>query len=131
MEQEGLETIKNIRDRYDGLKRNPFDEAECGHHYARAMASWAAVIAESGFLYSAVDKSIKFTDKPGKYFWSNGSAWGMCEIAQDGDNYSVSLEVLHGKLELKTFQVGENNPHKFKGTNVIGEGESTAFKYKL
>lgn len=74
MEQEGLETIKNIRDRYDGLKRNPFDEAECGHHYARAMASWASIIAQSGFLYSAVDKSIKFTDKPGNYFWSTGSA---------------------------------------------------------
>lgn len=39
MEKEGLEAIKNIRDRYDGKKRNPFDEAECGHHYARAMAS--------------------------------------------------------------------------------------------
>jgi uncharacterized protein (DUF608 family) len=32
MEQKGLETIKNIRDRYDGQRRNPFDEAECGHH---------------------------------------------------------------------------------------------------
>ena len=37
---EGLEIIRSIRDRYDGGKRNPFDEAECGHHYARAMASW-------------------------------------------------------------------------------------------
>ena len=45
MEQEGLQCIQNIRDRYDGRKRNPFDEAECGHHYARAMASWAAILA--------------------------------------------------------------------------------------
>ena len=27
------------------------EEAECGHHYARAMASWAAVLALSGFRY--------------------------------------------------------------------------------
>ena len=33
--------VRNIRSRYDGLKRNPFDEAECGHHYARALASWS------------------------------------------------------------------------------------------
>ena len=33
--------VKDIRDRYDGLKRNPFDEAECGHHYARALAAWS------------------------------------------------------------------------------------------
>ena len=34
------QTVRNIRDRYDGAKRNPFDEAECGHHYARALDSW-------------------------------------------------------------------------------------------
>jgi uncharacterized protein (DUF608 family) len=131
MEQEGLETIKNIRDRYDGLKRNPFDEAECGHHYARAMASWAGIIAESGFLYSGIDKTIKFTDKPGKYFWSNGSAWGMCEIAKDEDTYKITLEVLHGKIALNTFQLGKHKPHKFKKTNLMGEGERAAFNYKL
>ena len=35
------EVVRDIRDRYDGFKRNPFDEAECGHHYARALASWS------------------------------------------------------------------------------------------
>ena len=45
MEEEGLQVMQNIRDRYDGAKRSPFDEAECGHHYARAMASWASVVA--------------------------------------------------------------------------------------
>ena len=34
-------TVRNIRARYDGAKRNPFDEAECGHHYARALAAWS------------------------------------------------------------------------------------------
>ena len=37
LEAEGLTCIGLIRARYDGLHRNPFDEAECGHHYARAM----------------------------------------------------------------------------------------------
>ena len=129
MEQEGLETIKNIRDRYDGLKRNPFDEAECGHHYARAMASWAAIIAESGFLYSGVEKSIKFTDKPGTYFWSTGSAWGMCEITKNGDNYSVDIKVLHGNLALNSFQLAKLKSHKFNETKLIKEGENTIFEY--
>jgi len=128
MQQEGLDNIKNIRDRYDGLKRNPFDEAECGHHYARAMASWASIIAESGFLFSAVDKSIKFTDKPGAYFWSNGSAWGMCKIEKNGNKHQVSLKVLHGKLTLNTFQLGNLKTKKIKKKNTITEGESLKFQ---
>ncbi|MCA0932484.1 non-lysosomal glucosylceramidase [Lutimonas saemankumensis] len=129
MEQEGLETIKNIRDRYDGLKRNPFDEAECGHHYARAMASWAAVIAAGGFLYSGVDKTIKFKDKPGSYFWSNGSAWGMCEVSKDRDDFSVNFEVLHGKIELKKFQLGEHKSYNFKGGKLLSEGECASLRF--
>ena len=38
-------TVRDIRDRYDGLKRNPFDEAECGHHYSRALAAWSVLKA--------------------------------------------------------------------------------------
>ena len=53
MVDEGLALIQAIRDRYDGERRSPFNEAECGHHYARAMASWAAVLALTGFHYHA------------------------------------------------------------------------------
>jgi non-lysosomal glucosylceramidase len=129
MEAEGLDCIKNIRDRYDGQKRNPFDEAECGHHYARAMASWGGILAESGFLYSAVDKSIKFTDKPGKYFWSNGSAWGMCSIIKNDVDYKVNFKVLHGKVELDKFQLLTQKALIFKMTKLIGEGEKIEFDY--
>ncbi len=37
--------VADIRARYDGVKRNPFDEAECGHHYVRALASWSVLKA--------------------------------------------------------------------------------------
>ncbi len=79
---EGVQCIRNIRARYDGRKRSPFDEAECGHHYARAMASWAAVPALSGFHYSAIDKSIRWAQFDGTHFWSNGSAYGT--VRQSG-----------------------------------------------
>ncbi|MDX9948019.1 MAG: hypothetical protein RBS38_11685 [Bacteroidales bacterium] len=49
-----VKCIFNFRNRYDGGKRSPFNEAECGHHYGRAMASWSAVLAPSGFNYSGV-----------------------------------------------------------------------------
>jgi uncharacterized protein (DUF608 family) len=90
MEEEGLQVIRNIRARYDGAKRSPFNEAECGHHYARAMASWASVLALTGFQYSALGKTINFKNQVGKWFWSNGYAWGTCEISEDFITLSVN-----------------------------------------
>lgn len=107
MEQEALTCIKAIRDRHDGAKRNPFSEAECGHHYARSMASWTTVLAYSGFHYSAVNRQMQITDKPGRYFWSNGSAWGICVVDQD----RVQLQVLKGTLKLKKMIVGSRQIH--------------------
>ena len=103
MTAEGLKCMQAIRDRFDGAKRNPFSEPECGHHYARSMASWASILALSGFHYSAVTKDIAFTDKPGRYFWSTGYAWGMCEVRADG---TAELSVLKGELPVKTLTIG-------------------------
>jgi len=129
MEKGGLETISNIRARYDGRKRSPFDEAECGHHYARAMASWAAILAESGFLYSGVDQSMQFTDAPGEYFWSNGQAWGICAINKEDDAYQVDLQVLYGSVELTEFRLEAHETMVFENPRLINEGENLEFEY--
>jgi len=105
MEDEGLLCIRNIRDRYDGRKRNPFDEAECGHHYARAMASWAAVPALSGFQYSGVSRSMGFAPREGIHFWSTGDAWGSCRITASDTVYEAELTVNHGRLRLAAFRL--------------------------
>ncbi|MGD8501498.1 MAG: GH116 family glycosyl-hydrolase, partial [Phycisphaerales bacterium] len=99
----GLKCIKNIRDRYDGRKRSPFNEAECGHHYARAMTSWAGVLALTGFNYSDVEKSMTFADKDGTFFWSNGYAWGGCFIKQSATGRQIELSVMQGELTLSRF----------------------------
>lgn len=104
MTEEGLTIIEAIRARYDGLKRSPFDEAECGHHYARAMASWAAVLALTGFHYSAVTQTLEFAASatPCRWFWSTGSAWGMCEQSPGEREMRLTLSVTKGSLTLQT-----------------------------
>src|SRR5207237_10480871 len=37
---EGVKVVTAARARHDGKTRNPFDEPECRHHYAPAMAAW-------------------------------------------------------------------------------------------
>ena len=56
--QEGLEVVRICRDRYDGRVRNPFNEYECGHWYARAMSSYALLFSLSGAHYDAVEKVL-------------------------------------------------------------------------
>jgi len=97
----GLRTIRDVRARYDGRKRSPFDEAECGHHYARAMAAWGAVLALTGFHYSAVDGSLQLAAQAGQHFWSTGYAWGTCRLQSEGAAWTTELEVLGGELRLQ------------------------------
>jgi hypothetical protein len=108
MTKEGLEAIGDIRARYDGRKRNPFDEAECGHHYARAMASWAAVLALTGFYYSAVTGAMTFRAGAGRHFWSTGYAWGTCTVAGDARRgWTVTLAVSEGAVTVASVGVGD------------------------
>jgi non-lysosomal glucosylceramidase len=102
---DGLRCIEAIRKRYDGQKRSPFNEAECGHHYARAMASWAALLALTGFHYSAVEEAITFglTEKGSRVFWSNGYAWGTMAQRPTDDGVSIELTVLRGSIRIKRF----------------------------
>ena len=55
---EGLEIVRAVRDRYDGRVRNPFNEYECGHWYARAMASYGLLQGLTGARYDAVEKTL-------------------------------------------------------------------------
>jgi uncharacterized protein (DUF608 family) len=124
---EGLCCIRNIRDRYDGRKRSPFDEAECGHHYARAMASWAAVLALTGFQYSGVEKTLTFAPKPGTFFWSNGYAWGQCSVKQAEKGIAVELSVLHGELDLQKFDLPRFGCNEFDKVLRIQAGRKATF----
>ncbi|HUT58958.1 MAG TPA: GH116 family glycosyl-hydrolase [Phycisphaerae bacterium] len=108
MIHEGLITdavrcVAAARARHDGARRNPFDEPECGHHYARAMASWSLLPALSGFGYSGVEKTIRFAArrKGGRVFWSNGYAWGTCAQQRTRTAVRVELAVLHGALAVR------------------------------
>jgi uncharacterized protein (DUF608 family) len=119
---DGLRCIAAIRQRYDGRKRNPFNEAECGHHYARAMASWAALLALTGFHYSAVSGTIEFAParQAATWFWSNGSAWGTCRQQPAQGRIRVELRVLHGALRARRLVITGVGEAEIKGGIVRG-----------
>lgn len=102
MVERGLECINDIRRRYDGIRRNPWDEAECGHHYARAMASWSGILALSGFRYNGADRYIsarpRVKDPNFKSFWSAGTGWGTFALSEKQGKTRLTLTVIEGSL---------------------------------
>ena len=111
-DEEGVKIIRDIRNRYDGRKRNPFCEAEAGWHYARAMASWASLLAWTGFRYSAVDRTLDLAPRAGRFFWSAGSAWGSYELKKDSKTWRLALHVNEGQIAIETARVaGEAIEH--------------------
>ncbi len=97
---EGLTITKAVRDRHDGIKRNPWDEYECGHHYARAMSSYGLLLALSGFTFNKGDGTVGFNPQVNKEdfrtFWSLDGVWGT--YAQKGRKATIS--VLYGSIAL-------------------------------
>jgi uncharacterized protein (DUF608 family) len=110
MVEEGLECVQNIRDRYDGEKRNPWDEAECGHHYARAMAAWSGILALSGFSYDAAKASVVAVPLVPharfQCFWSTAAGWGTFSYISAADGrHQFTLHVLAGELTCRFFEI--------------------------
>ncbi len=101
--EKGLEIVRVCRDRYNGSVRNPFNEYECGHWYARAMASYAMLQALTGVRYDAVDKTLNIDSKIGDFtsFISTGTGFGTISLK----NGKPRLEVLFGSIDVKKYNI--------------------------
>lgn len=104
--EEGLEVVRSIRDRYDGKKRNPWNEIECGSNYARPMASFALLPIFSGFEFNLPKKQIGFSPIVSgefKCLWSLGTGWG--DFIKTEKEYKIAIA--DGHLELESIVLGD------------------------
>jgi len=120
--EEGLSIVKAVRDRYDGRRRNPWDEVECGHHYARAMSSWGVLLALSGYSYSGPEMRMGFVPQlyaeDFRTFWSAGSGWGhYFQKAGDGKHLKAGVAVLSGSIKLQELSL--LLPPDFLGKKIV------------
>lgn len=124
--EDGLKVIKAVRDRYDGKKRNPWNEIECGSNYARSMASFALLPIFSGFEFDLSKGHIGFAPIENKdnfkCLFSVGTGWGYFERTSS----TATVKLLGGRLTLKTLGA------KFaqKVTSVSIDGKATDFDFE-
>ncbi len=96
----GLEIVRTCRDRYDGRTRNPFNEYECGHWYARAMSSYSLLQGLTGARYDAVEKVLYLEPAiKGDFrsFFAASGAYGSVGV-KDGKPFFTPAA---GKLEIR------------------------------
>jgi hypothetical protein len=124
---EGLSIVKAINGRYDGVRRNPWNQIEWGSHYSRAMSSYSLLVALSGFRYSAVEKKLRFQPaiqhQDFRCFFAAGTAWGSYRQERSGSLMNAKLECQHGSLALKHLSVGNSkNKTAFTKATLTGPG---------
>ncbi|HEX3120854.1 MAG TPA: GH116 family glycosyl hydrolase, partial [Candidatus Acidoferrum sp.] len=121
---EAMSIVNGIRSRYDGVRRNPWNQIEWGNHYSRAMASYSVMLALSGFRYSAVEREIAFHPRirPEDFrcFFSAGSAWGSYSQASNSSELKSTIECRYGSVKLRRFVLpGDSTKPAFSRASVL------------
>ena len=103
---EGLAITRAIHDRYHASKRNPWNEVECGDHYARSMASYGVFLAACGFEYHGPRGHIGFaprlTPENFKAAFTAAEGWGRFSQKSDEGGCKFSIDLKYGQLRLQS-----------------------------
>ena len=104
--KQGIEILRASRNRYDGRIRNPFNEYECGHWYARALSSYGYLQGLTGVRYDAVEKTLYVDSKIGDFtsFLSTGKGFGTVTLKAN----QPSIKIYYGAIDIaKTIVSGK------------------------
>jgi non-lysosomal glucosylceramidase len=103
---EGLAVTRAVHDRYHASRRNPWNEVECGDHYARSMASYGVYLAACGFEYHGPKAHIGFAPRLSpdnfKCAFTSAEGWGSFGQKLEGGKMKAEIAVNWGRLKLKT-----------------------------
>lgn len=101
--KEGLDVLRASRNRYNGRVRNPFNEYECGHWYARALSSYGYLQALTGVRFDAVEQTLYIDSKIGDFtsFLSAASGFGNVTFKSG----KPSVKVVYGRIDIKKINV--------------------------
>jgi len=111
---EGLAIVKGARERYDGIPRrpimrNPWNEIECGGHYARAMSSWSLLLALSGWAYDGPARTLRldprYRPEQIRCLFAGPEGWGSFAQRIEEGRQRDELNVRWGRLAVKQIEV--------------------------
>ncbi|MCC7493146.1 MAG: hypothetical protein IT204_12390 [Fimbriimonadaceae bacterium] len=111
---EGLAVCRAIHDRYHAARRNPYNEIECGDHYARAMASYGAFTAACGWEYDGPAGHLGFSPRLApeafRAAFTAAEGWGSLAQTRSGTRQTNRVEVAFGQLRLQSLALTVAQP---------------------
>ncbi|MBV9468766.1 MAG: hypothetical protein JO316_04430 [Abitibacteriaceae bacterium] len=103
---EGLAVTRAVHDRYHGSRRNPWNEVECGDHYARSMASYGVFLAACGYEYHGPQGYLSFAPRLQaenfKAAFTTAEGWGSFAQQVQDNRTQAEIALKWGQLQLKT-----------------------------
>jgi uncharacterized protein (DUF608 family) len=120
MVMEGLAVARAVHDRYHASRRNPWNEVECGDHYARAMASYGVFLAACGYEYHGPKGYLAFAPRvhPEDFraAFTAAEGWGTFRQKLSGQALQAAIDLKWGRLRLRTLELAL--PKGVAGTRV-------------
>lgn len=133
--EEGLAMVKAVHSRYDGTKHNPWNEVECGDHYARAMASYGVLTAIQDYWYDGPKGVMGFAPKIGadlfKGFFTSAEGWGNLSQTRTKTRQENSVEVKYGRLTLSQLRLSVVSPDRLQTPAVYVNGKEIPSSFKV
>jgi uncharacterized protein (DUF608 family) len=102
---DGVKIVEAVHRRYLRAGR-PWNHVECGDHYARAMSSWATLLAATGFKPDMPDGALAFVPRVSGDFhapWVTASGFGT--LRRSGSTLAISC--VSGNLSFKSLKMDQ------------------------
>jgi non-lysosomal glucosylceramidase len=135
MIDEAFAICNGIHQRYHPSKHNPFNEVECGDHYARAMASWGVYTALAGYEYHGPKGHIGFAPRitPEKFSaaFTADEGWGTFAQKRDEKLQSEKITVRWGKLSINSLAFAIPDNFDVAGVDVTLDKTNVRSRYTL
>jgi hypothetical protein len=135
MVQEGLAIERAIDDRYTPLRRNPWNEIECGDHYSRSMASHGVYLAACGYEYHGPAAYLAFaprlTPETFKCAFTTAQGWGSYTQQLTANSFKGTVAIKWGTLRVQ--ELAFEMPDAFQPTvaKVLVNGKPLDAKLKV
>jgi uncharacterized protein (DUF608 family) len=127
MVDEAIEIVRLARSRHDGRFRSPWNDVECGDHYARAMSSWVLLEAYTGFRWDGRASSLSFLPivdaSEFRTFFITGGSWGTFEQKDEKAGCMYRIHVNYGTLHISSLDLplsgSVKTPRVYLGGDVV------------